>query len=329
MTIRLEEPLDYLQEDFLREKMNLLTPNEHIIDYRRAGEGNMNVVLRVLTNKRSFILKQSRPYVAKYPQVAAPFERISVEHEFYSRISDDTLLSTFTPKVYGFYEEHQVLVLEDLGLSTDFLPLYARENPLDASDGMTLVAFLKSLHRLRVSNFPTNEKMKVLNHTHIFDFPFQKHNGFDLDQIQPGLQEAANTYKSNQKLLEKIYRLGQIYLSTGKHLLHGDFYPGSWLRVGAAIKVIDMEFSFMGDREFDLGVMVAHLILSGVHMDSIHSYITAYDEADLDIALLYSYAGVELLRRLFGLAQLPLSITLQEKITLADQAATFIVDGNA
>lgn len=36
-----------------------------------AGEGNMNCTLRVTTRERTFILKQSRPWVEKYPEIPA------------------------------------------------------------------------------------------------------------------------------------------------------------------------------------------------------------------------------------------------------------------
>ena len=57
---------------------------EEIIDISKPGEGNMNVVYRVKTNLRSFIVKQSRPYVQKYPQIVAPVERIQVEALYFS-----------------------------------------------------------------------------------------------------------------------------------------------------------------------------------------------------------------------------------------------------
>jgi 5-methylthioribose kinase len=39
-----------------------------------------------------------------------------------------------------------------------------------------------------------------------------------------GLQELALPYKKGVK--ENIERLGSLYLSKGKYLLHGDYYPG-------------------------------------------------------------------------------------------------------
>lgn len=46
--------------------------DEVVEGVEREGEGNMNCVVRVMTSRRSFILKQSRPWVEKYPGFAAP-----------------------------------------------------------------------------------------------------------------------------------------------------------------------------------------------------------------------------------------------------------------
>ena len=60
------------------------------IEVSCAGAGNMNLVLRVTTaQKRSFVLKQGRPWVEKYPQIAAPFERTLVEAAFYAAVQSE------------------------------------------------------------------------------------------------------------------------------------------------------------------------------------------------------------------------------------------------
>lgn len=327
MYLKLVEPLNFEQEDFLRGRMNVLLPDETIIDYKSAGEGNMNVVLRVLTQKQSFILKQSRPYVNKYPQVAAPFHRISIEKAFYDCVSKEKTLSGFIPKVLDYHEENQILALEDLGEGKDFSGIYLDKIRLNDTDGIALMQFLKVLHQVTCPDFPTNSEMKKLNHEHIFIFPFNKNTSFDLNQIQPGLEDVASRCRNHPVLSEKVAALGKRYLSRGNHLLHGDFYPGSWLKTGSGVKVIDMEFAFLGDREFDLGVMAAHLMLAKTQPSKIRDLKHGYGLEGLDMPLLSGFTGVEILRRLFGLAQLPLGLTLPEKKELAERASNLIIYG--
>ena len=48
---------------------------ESIVELGPAGEGNMNRTLRANLGSRSIVLKQSVPFVAKYPDIPAPLER--------------------------------------------------------------------------------------------------------------------------------------------------------------------------------------------------------------------------------------------------------------
>jgi 5-methylthioribose kinase len=286
-----------------------------------AGESNMNLVLRITTNHRKIILKQSKPYVRKFPQIPAPIDRIMVEKEFYTLMESDPILASFSPKVYHFDPENYILLTEDLGKAIDFMEIYSKGFSLSESIIVQLAAYLNSLHSLQVSSFPENLEMKKLNHIHIFNFPFEEDNGFDLDTVQPGLQALSLTYKRNSELKKSIQNLGKQYLATGKTLVHGDFYPTSWLQVGEEIRIIDPEFGFMGDPEFDLGVLFAHFKLSrqadSLKSDFLKKYTNSYSEAKIN-----QYEAIEIMRRLIGIAQLPVKLSLSEKEQLLFAASS-------
>jgi 5-methylthioribose kinase len=318
-------PLDVKQENWLRDQ-ELLEPKEQILEYSKAGEGNMNVVIRVKTTHKSFILKQSRPFVNKYPQIPAPKERILTERAFYKAIANDEILSSYSPKMIKFNEEFLVMVLDDLGNTADFNFIYREPHLFSSKDAESLISYLNSLHGLDAGDFPDNSGMKLLNHEHIFVFPYLEDNGFDLNQVQKGLQEIARIYKKNEALKKKIFALGERYLRKGNELLHGDFYPGSWMKVSGGIKVIDSEFAFLGDREFDLGVMLAHLKLAKVSQLLINEIQNLYKRnAQIDQILLNQYMGAEILRRLIGLAQLPLHLSLEDKKQFCEEATSLIL----
>jgi len=317
----LQAPLDQVQIDHLR-KTGMLHPDEMVISSEKAGEGNMNITLTIKTEKRSFVLKQSRDFVAKYPQVPAPRERTGIEYTFYQTLAKDEVLDSFSPKVLGFDKSNWLLALAYLKDGKDYLEIYAHPEILPWDRVNDLLQYLKKLHQISVSDFPDNMAMRKLNHEHIFVLPYQKDNGFDLDQLQPGLQDLSQLVKNHTQLLQKIDLLGERYLSLGKHLIHGDFYPGSWLQTAEGMKVIDTEFAFMGDPEFDLSVMLAHLKMAQVSEPMIADILKTYP---LNTQLLAQYTGVEILRRIFGLAQLPLSLTLPEKEKLTHDAIDLLI----
>jgi 5-methylthioribose kinase len=150
-------------------------------------------------------------------------------------------------------------------------------------------------------------------------------NNFDLDAITPGLQQLAGSIKRNRTLCRRIQELGEIYLWEGEHLLHGDFFPGSWLRVESGIKVIDPEFGFAGPREFDMGVLSAHLQISGALGRSSVPDSHYGHWKELDSQLVGGFGGIEILRRLLGVAQLPIRFDLQRKQFLLEQAVSQVL----
>lgn len=321
----LQIPLNPLQENYLR-KSGLLPPDEQILEYGKAGEGNMNVVVRMKTETRSIILKQSRPFVNKYPTIPAPLGRIFIEDDYYRIINSHKFLSGFSPKIIMRDKKNHLVAMDDLGIGADFMGIYSTKINLSADEIVTLPEYLLSLHKIEIRNFPDNIEMKKLNHEHIFFYPFMEFNGFDLDSIQLGLQAMSMKFKTDLKLKNAVKILGKRYLEKGKRLLHGDFYPGSWIRVDSGLKVIDPEFAFLGDAEFDLAVLIAHLKMSKTNPETIQNILSRYtSQSPIDQKLLHQYTGTEMLRRLIGLAQLPLALTLEEKSILADEAAKLIV----
>lgn len=306
-----------------------LKPDERIVSLTKPGEGNMNYVLRVHTGERTFIIKQSRPYVEKYPQIPAPADRMQTEGAFYRRIQSVPHLASGMPAFLGLDPVNNIVLLEDLGDSRDFTFLYQSGQQLQTDELEVLTSFLKELHqnyRLEGGDAEfVNREMRELNHEHIFHYPYLEENGFNLDTVTPGLQQYSMKFKQDNALKARILGAGKIYLEAGDFLLHGDFYPGSWLQTSKGVKVIDPEFTFYGPGEFDLGVFKAHLILSGHEANTwshIEKIYTGYES--LDVSLLNRFAGIEIMRRLIGLAQLPLFMEISKKMELLEGAYKMI-----
>lgn len=310
----LEELTEFLKK---KEWIN----QEEVINLSSPGEGNMNVVLRVQTNKRTFILKQSRPYVNKYQDIPAPLDRISTENEFY--LATNNLEKKF-PEVLHFSPDDHLLMMEDLGETQDLTIIYNENKPSDETI-QELIEIVRKVHNCRAPNkYPSNLALRKLNHQHIFKLPFIVDNGFDLDSIQPGFQELSQPVKNNSKIKDIARDIGDRYLSPGNYLIHGDYYPGSWMRVDNQLFVLDPEFSFIGFREFDIGVMAGHLILATMSEDTMNQVIFQYGY-DIDEKVTCQMAGIEIIRRIIGLAQLPLTRSLSEKEFLLKLATEFIV----
>ena len=303
-------------------RQGLLAGDEQVREVGKAGGGNMNLTLRVRTSNRSFILKQSRPWVERYPQFAAPVDRALVETAFYETVAASPSIRDAMPLLLGADPGSRLLLLEDLGEAQDLTPLY-RGGRLSLRQLDALVDYMVALHAPAVAGADecrsvfANREMRALNHDHIFHIPLGRDNGLDLDGITPGLAAAAERLKVDTRYVERVTELGRVYLADGDHLVHGDYFPGSWLGTGSGVQIIDPEFCFMGPRAVDVGIMLGHLHLARQPHETGAALLSLYREragtAEEVARMARGFAGVEIMRRLIGVAQLPLDYGIEEK----------------
>jgi 5-methylthioribose kinase len=309
--------------------------DDELLALQPAGAGNMNRTLRARFAHRSLILKQSVPFVAKYPSIAAPPERIAVEAAFYAATAAAPELAQRLPRVLGYDPDNRLLALQDLGTASDLTGCYADSTVIYPARRAALLDWLGRLHAHSID--PTaqplleNHAMRELNHAHIFDIPLRADNGLDLDAITPGLGRVAHELQRDDTLRHRLHALGEIYLGRAPHdsapaLLHGDYYPGSWLATADDLYVIDPEFAFVGAAEFDLGVLIAHFTFARISQDELTAALAHYRApAGFSLALALAFAGAEVIRRLLGVAQLPLAADLTLKATWLTAACTFVM----
>ena len=149
-----------------------------------------------------------------------------------------------------------------------------------------------------------------------------------LEQITPGLDRIGDGLRRDKKYCQAVESLGRSYLKEeGPSLIHGDLFPGSLLQTSdGKLYVIDPEFSFCGYPEFDIGVFFAHLIISS-HKEDVSSFWlkAALEETVHSKTLVLQYAGVEIMRRLLGVAQLPISLSLEAKGELLDRSREMVL----
>jgi 5-methylthioribose kinase len=290
----------------------------------------MNLALRVTTRDgRSFILKQGRPWVEKYAHIPAPFERTIVEAAFYSAVQSEPGVARRMPSLFHVDADNHVLLLEDIGVAGDFTSIYDD----GAVTNATVAALLDWLQQLSRVSVPvdgravfSNRAMRALNHEHMFVFPLRDSNGLDLDGITAGLAEEARSLATDRAYVDAVAALGLAYLCDGVTLVHGDYFPGSWLKAADGLRVIDPEFCFLGDPEFDCGILAAHLMIAQCGPGVLELVVASVTERHLDLSRVAAYAGVEIMRRLIGVAQLQLSFGIDRKRSLLRLSRQLVVE---
>ena len=282
-----------------------------------------------LTSHRSLVVKQARPWVEKYPQFDAPWDRALREMEFYSLVAGSASVAAGLPRLLHGDQLARLLVLEDLGVGGDYSYLY-HGGRLTKAEITALAGWLSDLHGSfhgwTARHGLANHDMRALNSQHIFFLPYQADNGLDLEAITPGLGGVAAELQQDRTLIGRVRELADIYLAEGDCLLHGDFFPGSFLCTPAGPRIIDPEFACFGRAEFDPAVFLAHLLLAGQPDTLAQHFLQAYRRpAGFGETLLRRLTGIEVIRRLIGYAQLPLTHDLTTKTRLLLQARQLIL----
>ena len=288
-----------------------------------AAEGPMNLTLRVhwverSATRRSAILKHAHPRVERSARTPAPASRILVEADFYRVVAEYRDVAAAMPALLAVDESDRLLWIQDLGDVGKHRDRYG-DDALTQPELDVLLRWLSALHRVEVDpeRWPAlrNRAMRELNHAQLFEIPMDRDQAPELDSICPGLEAASATLRRDPELRSALRQLGSCYLRDGPVLLHGDFHPESWLASGEGPRVIDPAFAFLGRAEFDLGVLGAHLLFTGTDNPDFE----AYDPPPrYEPELARAFAGVEVIRRLLGVAQLPLAAELDTRVDWLD-----------
>lgn len=80
--------------------------------------------------------------------------------------------------------------------------------------------------------------------------------------LSPELDGHIDSILQDRDLLLAVERLQERFLSTGQCLLHGDLHTGSVMIDGDDVRIIDGEFALYGPLGFDLGMFIANLALN-------------------------------------------------------------------
>ena len=289
------------------------------VSVEKAGDGNINWVRRARVSApegassdgTSWIVKQARPALERFPEYQVTTERIVFEARYYARTRPWDQ-EEICPEILHFDERERVLILEDLG---DAERLDTRLASAGDTSGVAaaLARFLATVHAATrepglAADFE-NDAMRRLHGDHIFSLPYEA-GAFPLAPEVARRAARVQTAEFRQLAAATYER----YLEPKGALVHGDVQAGNVLLPPTGPKLLDAEIAHVGDPAFDLGTLFAHLLLPdlargepGHGLASARAAWEAYagvDEPALRFEEAVRYAGFELLRRTLGAARL-------------------------
>ncbi len=238
------------------------------------GDGNLNFVFLITSSSdtsKQLIVKQAVPYLRCVGE-SYPLSKERMTYEIRS-LKYFAGLSRHIPKIYHSDEEMSLLIMEYLSphiimrkgmIEGVVYPKFAEHissflaNTLFKSSSLYLSSADKSA---LISQFIGNSELCKLTEDFVFTAPYMEH---ETNAILPELSDLSKRIADDVELKSKILHLKYKFMNQRDALLHGDLHTGSIMISQNETYVIDSEFAFVGPMGFDVGALIANLVMSWV-----------------------------------------------------------------
>ncbi|MFG1304311.1 S-methyl-5-thioribose kinase [Xanthobacter autotrophicus] len=234
---------------------------------REVGDGNLNLVFIVESDKGSLVVKQALPY-ARVVGESWPMslDRAFFEHEALKRLGARDPgrvpdLKLFDPAQALLVMEHltphkvvrrALIEGEELPRLGEHLGLYLARTLFRGSDWSMPTAARKA----DLALFSGNVELAGITEELVFSDPFKD---APLNRHTPGLEATAQAVRADRALKIAAQEMKARFATCAQTLLHGDLHTGSVMATVDDTRVIDAEFALYGPMGFDVGVLLAHL----------------------------------------------------------------------
>ena len=236
-----------------------------------VGDGNLNLVFLVRGPECGFAAKQALPYVRLVGESwPLPLSRAHYEHM--ALVHQARHAPGLVPAIRHYDEKLALIVMELLEphiimrrgmISGTIYPRFAD----DISTFMAASLYQTSLLALSaesfkglVADFAGNTALCRITEDLIFTEPYivAENNHW----TSPWLDGHAAAIRGDSDLKSAISRLKIKFMGSPEAMIHGDLHTGSVMVTSEDTSVIDPEFAFMGPMGFDVGAILANLLLN-------------------------------------------------------------------
>lgn len=236
------------------------------------GDGNLNLVFRVqdVKNGKSIIVKQALPYVrAAGEDWPLDINRGEIETKIL-KIEYD-LTEGLVPEVYSFDSEMFCMIMEDLSdyiimryglLDLNQYPKFAEQMSDFLVKTLLLTSDVVMNHHDKKDNVKQfiNPELCEITEELVYEEPF--HIGAR-NHMEDGLVSFHEEFiVEDKELVCEVAKLKFDFMNNAQALLHGDLHTGSIFVNAESTKVIDPEFAFYGPMAYDIGALIANLIMN-------------------------------------------------------------------
>ena len=234
------------------------------------GDGNLNLVFLVKGPKGAAIVKQALPYVRlvgdSWP---LPLNRAFFEYQALIRQANRDPGSV--PEVLHFDKDQALIVMEFLDQHVILRNMliagtYVKNLGTRLGAFIARTAFRGSDLSLPIIERKNETKLFLDNHalcniteSLVFTDPYYD---AELNSHNPAVDGVVKKLRQNIKLKAEAQLLLTKFVANSETLLHGDLHTGSVMCTEDSIRIIDPEFATYGPMGFDLGMMLANLVMA-------------------------------------------------------------------
>jgi len=262
---------DYIDNN-IKIRNLLLLENESInkLEVKEIGDGNLNFVYIIKTDKKSIILKQAVPYLRCVGE-DFPLSRIRMTFEIEALKIQKDICPTFVPDIYYSSHEMSIVVMQNLNshkiLRSEMInrvkfPHLSEHISTFLADTLFFTSDFYLDSTAKKENVKKFINIELCNITENFIFT-HPHEDNETNEYNPQLDMLyVKEFRENTKVKLAILEMKYKFMTNAQALLHGDLHSGSIMLNKEETYVIDPEFAFYGPIGFDVGIYLANLIMS-------------------------------------------------------------------
>jgi len=234
------------------------------------GDGNLNLVFLVKGSSGAVIVKQALPYIRLVGD-SWPLPLNRAFFEYHALIRQAKRDPGSVPEVLHFDESQALIVMEYLDqhvILRNLLIAGQKVEDLGARLGQFIArtAFRGSDLALPIFERKTDTKLFLDNYalcniteSLVFTDPYYD---AELNHHNPAIDDVVAELRQNVRLKAEAQTLLTRFVANSETMLHGDLHTGSVMCTEHSIRVIDPEFATYGPMGFDLGMMLANLVMA-------------------------------------------------------------------
>ncbi|WGR74811.1 MULTISPECIES: S-methyl-5-thioribose kinase [unclassified Bradyrhizobium] len=236
-----------------------------------VGDGNLNLVFIVKGTRGGIAVKQALPYVRLVGE-SWPLPLSRAHYEYLALSRQAQLAPGLVPALLHHNEalaltvmellEPHIIMRKGLVVATQYLRFAS-----DITTFMARTLFFSSDLALPAADkkegiaaFAGNHALCKITEDLIFTDPYRvaEQNRW----TTPYLDSTAASLREDMDLHVAISRLKLKFMASPEALIHGDLHTGSIMVTDRETRVIDPEFAFYGPMGFDVGAVLANLLMA-------------------------------------------------------------------